>query len=96
MVFLEGAKPLGNDEFLVFYGGADSVIGVGKVTLKKDMQEVSDGKSIDSKNNIPEKKISMTVWIFIIGGGFCLCTILFVLFKRWHVRRSIVKGQVEY
>ena len=27
VVFLEAAKPLGNDRFLVFYGGADSVVG---------------------------------------------------------------------
>jgi len=33
VVFLEGAKALGGDRFLVFYGGADSVIGVGEVTV---------------------------------------------------------------
>ena len=26
-MFLEAAKPLGDDKFLVFYGGADTVIG---------------------------------------------------------------------
>jgi len=27
VVFLEGAKALGNNRYLVFYGGADSVVG---------------------------------------------------------------------
>ncbi|KAJ5067263.1 hypothetical protein M0811_13133 [Anaeramoeba ignava] len=33
VVFLEGAMPLGNDKFLVFYGGADSVVGTAIVSV---------------------------------------------------------------
>jgi hypothetical protein len=33
VVFATGLKPLGNDEFLVIYGGADSVVGVAQVAV---------------------------------------------------------------
>ena len=37
-MFLEAAKPLGGDKFLVFYGGADSVLGsaIVQVTLENE------------------------------------------------------------
>ncbi|KAJ3425647.1 hypothetical protein M0813_27613 [Anaeramoeba flamelloides] len=34
VVFIEGMKPLGNDKFLIFYGGADSVVGTAEITVK--------------------------------------------------------------
>jgi len=34
VVFIEAAKALGNDKFLVFYGAADSVIGSAIVEVK--------------------------------------------------------------
>ena len=34
VVFATGLKPLGNDTFLLFYGGADSVVGVSKIQVK--------------------------------------------------------------
>lgn len=33
VVFTTGMKPLGNDEFLVFYGAADSDVGVSKIKV---------------------------------------------------------------
>ena len=33
VVFSTGIKPLGNDEFLIIYGAADSVVGVAKVAV---------------------------------------------------------------
>jgi len=39
VVFLEAAKSLGNDRFLVFYGGADSVIGTAIVQVSVDPTE---------------------------------------------------------
>jgi hypothetical protein len=38
VVFTTGMKPLGNDEFYVFYGAADSDVGVSriKVNVKGD------------------------------------------------------------
>lgn len=39
VVFLEGAKSLGNNNFLVFYGGADSVIGTAIVKVSTDVKE---------------------------------------------------------
>jgi predicted GH43/DUF377 family glycosyl hydrolase len=33
VVFSTGMKPLGNDEFLILYGGADSVVGVARVAV---------------------------------------------------------------
>ncbi len=44
VVFLEAAKPLGDDTFLVFYGGADSVIGAAKVSLIVSNEEESEEK----------------------------------------------------
>jgi predicted GH43/DUF377 family glycosyl hydrolase len=38
VVFLEAAKPLGNDQFLVFYGGADSVLGSAIVSVTFDQE----------------------------------------------------------
>jgi len=34
VVFLEGWQPIDKDTFLVFYGGADSVIGAGEISVK--------------------------------------------------------------
>lgn len=34
VVFVEGAKPLGNDKFLIFYGAADSVVGAAVITVE--------------------------------------------------------------
>jgi len=38
VVFIEAAKPLGNDKFLVFYGAADSVVGsaIVEVTMQSE------------------------------------------------------------
>ena len=33
VVFTTGMKPLGNDEFLIFYGAADSDVGVTKIKV---------------------------------------------------------------
>jgi predicted GH43/DUF377 family glycosyl hydrolase len=33
VVFSTGMKPLGNDEFLVFYGAADTDVGVSKIKV---------------------------------------------------------------
>ena len=33
VIFADGAKPLGNDEFLIFYGGSDTVVGASKVKV---------------------------------------------------------------
>jgi len=42
VVFLEGAKALGNNQYLVFYGGADSVIGTGLVTVTLGETEIQE------------------------------------------------------
>lgn len=42
VVFLEAAKPLGQDEFLVFFGGADSVIGTATVQVKYNKAATSE------------------------------------------------------
>jgi predicted GH43/DUF377 family glycosyl hydrolase len=34
VVFAEGWRRLGPDRFLLFYGGADTVVGVAEVTVK--------------------------------------------------------------
>eukprot|EP00357_Protocruzia_adherens_P028639 CAMPEP_0114986080 /NCGR_PEP_ID=MMETSP0216-20121206/8234_1 /TAXON_ID=223996 /ORGANISM="Protocruzia adherens, Strain Boccale" /LENGTH=362 /DNA_ID=CAMNT_0002348489 /DNA_START=126 /DNA_END=1214 /DNA_ORIENTATION=+ len=39
VVFIEAAKALGDDTFLVFYGAADSVVGVAKITVTKSAEE---------------------------------------------------------
>ena len=33
MVFSTGLKPLGGDEFLVIYGGADTDVGVARIKV---------------------------------------------------------------
>ena len=33
VVFSTGMKPLGGDEFLIIYGGADSVVGTARVAV---------------------------------------------------------------
>jgi predicted GH43/DUF377 family glycosyl hydrolase len=39
VVFLEAAKPMGDDKFMVFYGGADSVVGTAIVTVTGGVNE---------------------------------------------------------
>jgi predicted GH43/DUF377 family glycosyl hydrolase len=33
VVFSTGMKPLGNDQFLILYGAADSVVGAARVAV---------------------------------------------------------------
>lgn len=42
VVFANGLKPLGNNEFYVFYGGADSVVGVTRITVDIKARTISD------------------------------------------------------
>lgn len=40
VVFCEGMKALGNDTFAIFYGGADSVVGVALVSVRTSFSEL--------------------------------------------------------